>query len=351
MATTMKKAVIVAPGRVEIAEAPVPVPGPHQVLVRVKACGICTMDQRLFTGRDQTGLYPMLAGHEVAGIVESVGPGVLAKVVPGDHVSLGLDNLNRCHQCEACRRGYDNLCDSVLWLNRSGGEPVGPGGFAEYLVADGHRIFRVADDLAFAEAALAEPLACVLRSVRKAQIRPGDVVVIVGAGTMGLLHLMLAKRALATVVISEIIPARAAKARDLGADFVVDPAHEDFAARIQEITSGHGADVTFVAVGLASVVEDAVRVAAKAGRVHCFASVHPRGTTVSLDPNLFHGREITLTGTVGQDHEDMLRSVALLSSKALDLKPLITKVYPLQQATRAFEHTIKPDSYRVVLMM
>ena len=168
---------------------------------------------------------------------------------------------------------------------------------------------------------------------------------------MGLLHLILSKRAQARVAVSEVIPPRAAMARALGADHVIDPSKEDFVSRVQQISSGRGADATFVAVGAASAVEEAILATAKAGKVHCYASFHPRGVKISVDPNLFHGKEIVLTGTVGQDHEDFLRAAAILSGGVIDLKPLISRAYPLDQISTAFAEAARLDTYRVVLTM
>ena len=351
MAKMMTRAVIVAPGRVELEQVPIPKPGPRQGLVRIKACGICTWEMRVFKGSDKAGFYPMLGGHEISGIVEELGAGSLPGVNIGDHVAIGLDNLVRCHQCDSCRRGNDNLCDNLLWQDRISNEPFGPGGFGEYLAVDTRRMFRIDDSVPFVEAALAEPLACVLRSLKKASVHSGDYIVVVGAGIMGLLHLILAKRAQTTVIVSEPIPTRAEMARALGADHTINPLQEDFVARVRQITSDRGADIIFVAVGIAGAVEQSIQAVAKAGRVHCYASFHPRGMRISLDPNLFHGKEIVLTGTVGQDHEDFLRAAAILSSRALDLKPLISRTYPLSQISTAFEDAQRADTYRVVLTM
>ena len=181
MTRTYKRSILTAPREVVVEEVPIPTPGPGQALVQVKACAICTWEQRVYSGVEST-LYPLLGGHEVSGVLAEVGPGVQIKAKPGDHVIVS--RLHRCFQCASCRRGLDSNCDNS-WSQRQPGVPMGPGGLAEYVLADGYQIFTTVGDVPFVESCLSEPLSCVLRSIVKSGVEPGDNVVIIGAGNVG----------------------------------------------------------------------------------------------------------------------------------------------------------------------
>ncbi len=343
---TMTQAVMVAPRQIEYQHNAIPALRPDYVRVRVRACALCTWEQRVFSGLDSYA-FPFVGGHEFAGYVEEIGPEVS---VPGLNVGdlVAVAALKRCGQCASCRRGLDNLCDN----NRSGrvpGKPWGPGGLGEYVVVPGYQIYKLGPDVTFYEAALVEPVACVTRSLKKAKIKPGDQVVIVGAGIMGLLHLLFLKQMGARVIVSEIEEARCKKALELGADEVINPTQINYVEKVLELTDGRGADHTFMAIGVPRAIEDAVKASAKGGLVMVYASVYPKPGLITIDADLFHHREIILTGTVSQDHDDFLRSSQIISRRTIDLRPLISRVYPLTQLSEAMEAAMSKDTYRVLI--
>jgi threonine dehydrogenase-like Zn-dependent dehydrogenase len=342
---TYKRAVFVGPGQIRFDELPIPEPDPRQALVKVRACALCTWEQRSYTGEEP--FYPLSSGHEVSGELVKLGSKVFVDAKIGDRVVAAL--LTRCGYCESCRRGMDNLCDNNRKPFRES-DVDGPAGLAEYVLLEDYQIFQASPDAAFEELCLAEPLACVIRSVRKAQIEHAARVVVMGAGTMGMLHLLLAKQAGARVFVSEPNAERAALALKLGADAIIDPVNDSFVERIKELTNGYGADVVFCAVSVAAAVEEALETVAKGGRVHVYASIHPRGTRICIDPNLFHGKEITLTGTMSQNREDMYQAVEMISHCLIDLVPLISQTYPLAQLEEALQAAMQPDTYRVVVL-
>ncbi|MBI3287645.1 MAG: zinc-binding dehydrogenase [Chloroflexi bacterium] len=341
---TMIRTVLRGPKDIYLERSEIPSIGPDEVLVRLRAGALCTWEQRTYQGIAKN--YPLLGGHESAGTVEAVGSQVLTKVKVGDKVAVAF--LTRCMQCESCRRGYTNICDN-LRAGDEPGKPFGPGGLSQYAVVKGYQVYKLADHLSFAEGSLAEPLACVVHSVRRANIQPGETVVIVGAGIMGLFHLLLAKERGARVVVSELIELRREMAQRLGADAVIDPHKENYVQQVRELTDGWGADVTFCAIGVSQIIEEAVQAAAKRGRVMVYAAVYPHGSTITLDPNLFHHREIVLTGSMSQDQDDFQQAVNLLNTGALDVKPFISKVFPLGQIEAAFQASLSLDTYRVIV--
>jgi threonine dehydrogenase-like Zn-dependent dehydrogenase len=177
-----------------------------------------------------------------------------------------------------------------------------------------------------------------------------DQVVVVGAGIMGILHLMLLKQAGATVFVSEPDPGRAAFALEMGADAIIDPMDGPFPEKVRALTGGRGADAILCAMSIGSVVEQAIEAVAKGGRVHVYASIHPRGIKISVDPNLFHSKEIVLTGTMSQDLQDMCKAVEMISRRRIDLRPLISRTYPLSQLEDALKAALQPDTYRVIVL-
>jgi len=342
---TYKRAVFVGPREIRFDDVPIPTPGPNQALVKVKACALCTWEQRSYMGEER--FYPLSSGHEVSGELLELGTKLFTDTQVGDRVVASL--LTRCGYCESCRKGMDNICDNSRKPFHDN-DVAGPAGLAEYVLLEGYQVYRAAPDVPYEELCLAEPLACVLRSVRKAEIEPGDRVVIIGGGTMGVLHLILAKQAGATVFLSEPDPERAAFASKLGADAVIDPSNHSFAQEIRELTQGRGADKILCAVSIGSVIEQALDAVAKGGRVHVYASIHPRGTKISVDPNLFHSKEVVLTGTMSQDRDDMRQAVEMISTRAIDMAPLISARYPLLELEAALQAALRPDTYRVIVI-
>ncbi len=346
MTKTYKRAVFVGPKQIRFDELPIPDPGPRQALVRVKACALCTWEQRMYIGEEH--YYPLVGGHEVAGELVKLGIQVYTDAQIGDRVVAAP--LTRCGYCESCRRGLDNICDNNRQVFRDTDVP-GPAGLAEYILLEDYQLYKANNETPFEEICLTEPLACVVRSVRKARVERADDVIVVGAGIMGLFHLILARQIGARVIISEPNPERAAFAQEMGADGVIDPTQDSFVDRVKALTGGRGADVVFCVVSVASVVEQAVEAVAKGGRVHIYASIHPRGTKISIDPNPFHSKEIVLTGTMSQDKEDVLQTVRLISRGLIDLDPFISLVLPFEKLEEGLQAALRPDTYRVVVTM
>jgi threonine dehydrogenase-like Zn-dependent dehydrogenase len=342
--STYRRSVITGPHQIEFEDVSIPEPGPRQVLVRVAAAALCTWEQRVYAGID-SGSYPLIGGHEFAGEVIGVGPQVAQPLTAGDQVAVA--GLRRCGECWACRRGYDNICDNQYALPREPGKPWGPSGFGQYALVDGYQIYRFPRVVSPLAAALAEPLACVLHDVKRFAPRRGDTAVIVGAGIMGLLHLAALRASGAVVVVSEPDPFRRATALAMGADAVIDPSAEDYVEAVRRLSDGRGASVTYMAIGIPAAIEQAIRAAAKRGVVSVYASVHPRGSTIQIDPNVFHHQEVVLSGSLAQDHEDFQDAVWSLAHQTIDVEPVLSAAFPLEQLAEAFAAAARPDTYRV----
>ncbi len=191
----MKAAVLVAPGRFEIEERPRPEPKENEVLVKLEACGICTLEQRLFTGAMRLPL-PLVPGHEAAGLIAAMGSKVIEELSPGQKVALDL--VERCGECYYCRIGKSNLC-----LNRYKNPARMLGGFSEYIVVRPNQIFPVPDSVSYEEASFAEPLACCIHSLKRLKVAMTEDLLIIGAGTMGLLHVLAARSMGLRITVSE----------------------------------------------------------------------------------------------------------------------------------------------------
>jgi L-iditol 2-dehydrogenase len=314
------------------------------VLVKMAAAALCTWEQRVYAGIDNWS-YPLVGGHEFSGEVAAIGPGVIQPLATGDQVAVA--GLRRCGECWPCRRGYDNICDNQYAIGREPGKAWGPSGFGEYALVEGYQIYRYPRPVHPFEAALAEPLACVLHDVKRFTPRRGDTTVILGAGIMGLLHLAVLRSTGAVVIVSEPDPIRRAKALEMGAHAVIDPSSEDYVEAVKRLSDRRGASITYVAIGVPSVIEEAVRAAAKRGVVSIYASIHPRGPTIQVDPNILHYHEVLLSGSMAQDHEDFLESVWSIAHRTIDLSAVISAAFPLHQLEAAFAAAAQRDTYRV----
>lgn len=338
----MRAGVLVAPRAVELREFALPRPGPGQVLVRVRATALCTWEQRTYQGI-QDIKTPFVGGHETSGVVADVGEGV-SSVAHGDRVTLGPV---ACDECYYCRRGFASRCESHLGRFSLDGA-WGPWGLAEYKLVPSRAAFRIPLDLSFEEASLAEPISCVVHSVRALQPELADDVVVIGAGPMGLLNMLVLKRRGARVIVCELDQLRRQKAAQLGAGVVLDPNDGDFVVQVRDLTEGRGADAVVAAVGSAQVDTLAFEMVGKTGKVVMFASAHP-SHALAVDHNRVHKDEIDVLGVESKSVQDFAIAVRLLSQRLIDVRGLIDRCVPLAELETAFELAVRPDTYRIVV--
>jgi L-iditol 2-dehydrogenase len=334
-AEKMRVAVITDIRQVELREVPVPEPSAGEILVKTQACGICTWEQRTYTGQDHETRRPFAGGHEFSGIVSALGPKTKTDLKVGDRVSVGpqpygLHNLDRY-----------NMDYAGLW---------GPMGLAEYKAIPVGRAYKLAANLPFEEGCFTEPLACAIHAANKFEVKLGDDVVVIGAGPMGMLNMLVNKRRGARVIVSDIDKARTEYAAELGADATVNPKAEDAIARVKELTDGKGANIVIVAIGNHQANLDALKMVADFGTVMFFASAHP-ATDMAIDPNFIHRRQVTLTGARHPSVDGFEIASSLLSKRLIDVRPLIYKTVPLDNIKDAFEMAVRPDTYRVIVTM
>ena len=324
----MRAALVRAPGRIEVVELPAPVAGPGEVVVAMKAVGLC--------GSDISPWYvatkaPAVLGHETAGVVDAVGAGVAA-FAPGDRVFV--HHHAPCGRCRACAAGEWVMCPA--WRpNR-----LEPGGLAELVKVDAlavaHDTLLLPEGVGFDAGSFVEPVACALKAVDKAEVRRGDSALVVGLGSNGILLALLARRAGAVRVVgSDPDPARRRLALGLGFDAVVDPAAEAVPEAVRRETSGAGADVSFVIPTAEDAVLDAVRAAAPAGRVVFFSPVAPEKVW-RLSPHTPYFLDLTLRFSYSSGPGHTRRALDLIAAGAVPVERLVTHRLPLSRAAEAF---------------
>lgn len=346
--TTMAAAVFHGPGDIKLEEVPVPELGRDEVLVRVAANTICGTDLRILRGEKTRGVRrPSILGHEFAGTVAATGAGI-SGFAEGDPVAMAP--VVPCLRCVHCRNDRENVCAD----RRAMGYEF-DGGIAEYVripaaaIAAGN-LFHVAAGLPLEQLALAEPLACCVNGFRRSAVRPGDAVVVMGAGPIGLLHTQLAVNAgAAQVIVSDLSPSRLQVARELGATTTVDAGELDLGDVVHEQTDGIGVDASIICIGIPSLVDQAVRLTRKGGSVNIFAGLAGEGVS-EVSANEIHYRELVVTGTSAMRRRDYEMALRLIEGGAVDVGRLLTHRIPLADSARAFDVAASGDGLKVAIV-
>ena len=312
---------------IRIEEMPVPSIGPGELLVRVRASGICGSDvMEWYRARSA----PLVLGHEIAGEVAAVGEGVRPFRV-GDRVFV--THHVPCGQCRYCRQGHPSVCDTLRRTH------FHPGGFAEYVRVPQINVERgtlpLPEELSFDEGSFIEPVACVVRGQRMARVQPGQTVLVIGSGTAGLLHVQLARaRGAGRVIASDINESRLRAARRLGADAAVPAA--DLSDGLLAANEGRLADVVVVCTGAVPAIRQAVRSVDRGGTVLFFAPA-PEGVEVAIPLFEFWRDEVTVATSYAAGSEDIAEAIELLRTRRVRVEEMITHRLSLAEAGLGFE--------------
>ena len=328
----------------EITDVPVPVPGPDDVLVRVAACGICGSDVHGFDGSSGRRIPPIIMGHEAAGVVAAVGSKVDG-LSEGDRVTF--DSTIYCGECSHCLRGDVNLCDNRQVLGVSCGDYRRAGAFAEFVAVPGRIVYRLPDNLPFAEAAMLEAVSVALHAVSLVPAARAASALVIGAGTIGLLlQQALRVAGCPRVYVADVDVSRLQLSFRLGATAVLQSG-AGLPQEILRLTNGTGVDVVIEAVGINSTVMSSVECVRKGGTVILVGNI---SSEVTLPLQKVVTRQIRLQGSCASAGE-YPRAIELLSNGQINVKPLITAVVPLEEGPRWFErlHAREPDLMKVVL--
>jgi L-iditol 2-dehydrogenase len=327
--TTMRVAKWYNNRDIRIEEMPIPQIGPGELLVRVAACGICGSDVMEWYRLDRA---PLVLGHEIGGQVVAVGEGV-EKYKEGDRITAA--HHVPCNTCHYCLSGHHTVCDTLRRTN------FDPGGLAEYIrlsaIHVDRGVFLLPNEVSYEEATFVEPLACVLRAQRRAGLRPGSSVLVIGSGIAGLLHVQLA-RALGAgrLMATDISDYRLEAARRFGAEATFQ-ADEDLPARIREVNEGRLADFVIVCTGAKSALLQVLEMVERGGTVLFFAPTDP-GVTIPVSINeLFFRRDTTLTTSYAGSPADYQTALRLVRAGNLPVRQMITHRFSLAEASLGFQ--------------
>jgi L-iditol 2-dehydrogenase len=329
--------------RLDVRDVPAPEVGEKDVLVRVRACGICGSDVHGYDGSSGRRLPPLVMGHEAAGVVERVG-GEVSRFGPGARVTF--DSTVFCGTCAYCRAGRWNLCDRRTILGVACAEFRREGAYAEYVSVPEHIVHPLPDEVPMEHAAMVEPLSVAVHAVARAPM-PARAAVVVGTGTIGLLVLQALRAAGAQRVLAlDVDEGKLALARKLGADVTIDAKRADAVAEVRRLTEG-GAEVALECVGATEPIKTAVASVRKGGSVVLVGNIAP---AIELPLQQVVSGELTLLGTAASSGE-YPRAIELLRSGAVDVRPLITATAPLEEGPRMFERLYagEPGLMKVVL--
>ena len=344
----MKAAIFEALDRMTVKEVDTPQIDRDSVLVRVRSCAVCGSDIRIFHSGNSRVEPPQILGHEMAGEVCAVGDNV-TKFKVGDRVAIGADVP--CGECTFCEAGIGNNCQ----INYAMGYQFA-GGFAEYVllnrtVANFGPVHKIPDHVNFDEAALAEPLACTLNALELSPVRLNDVVVMIGAGPIGMMLCQVAKRMGASkVILINRSPFRLDIAQKLDiADVYVCSTDEDAIERVKAETMGLGADVIFTACPSPQAQVDAIHMAKNRARINFFGGLPKGKEQVTLDTNVIHYKELLITGAHGSMPIHHGQAVDLIASGVMDVKRFATHTFPLEQIGDAFAAAETHQGLRVIV--
>jgi L-iditol 2-dehydrogenase len=329
----MKAAVYYSLDDIRIEDKPEPSVGDDEILVEMKACGVCGSDLMEWYLRSRA---PLVLGHEPAGIIVKAGKSIKNFKV-GDRVFAHHHVADLT--CYYCKHGDYTLCPQFAQTH------LEPGGFAEFFKVPTPNLqldtLKLPHRVSFEEATLIEPVGCCIRAQNKAGIQKGDNVAVVGAGPSGIIHALLAKMAGASqVLVTDLVDYRLEKAKRLGADMAINLQKENVQNAVKQATEGRGADIAIVTAPNAKAVEDSIQLVRKGGKLLLFAPTQP-DQYARLSPHRLFFSEITVVPSYSVSHRETRQALELISSGKLKAKELITHRFPLSQTHEAFQTAAK----------
>ena len=330
----MKAAIFCGVKDLRLEETNAKAPGPNEVKIQVKACGVCGTDLHIFSGAEGAAACTpsTILGHEFSGMIAEVGSGVTA-FHPGDRVCVDPNDM--CGECYYCKTGSAHFCENMIGIGTTT-----DGGFAEYCTVDQKQVYKMGEEMSFEEGAMAEPVSCCLHGVDLSGIKAGDTVMVIGGGTIGQIMLQLARiSGASTLILVEPIKEKRALGLTLGADITIDPAAENISDVLKGQCIQH-INVTIECVGLKSTMIDAIEYAGKGGTAMLFGLADP-ACQIPLSPFDLFKREVSIKASFINPYTYQ-RAVNLLRSDTINVRDLITDTVPLSGIQRVFTD----DTYR-----
>lgn len=332
----MKASVCYKQNDLRTEDLPIPEISDNEVLIKMLACGLCGTDIQKIRGDSVN--KPTVLGHEVVGEIVKKGKNV-SKFEIGDRVITAIHVP--CFTCHYCNKGHYTICEQFRTNN------IDPGGFAEFIRIPklhlNHLTHKVSNNVTDEEATLIEPIACCLHGLKQADIRPNDSVLIMGAGTIGILHTQLAKiKGANKVIVSDMSEFKLQKALKVGCDYAINIKEKNIIDEVNKITDGQGVDVIVIAAGVSSLVADAVNMVRRAGKIIVFSGFD-KNKLVTLDVSRFFKDEISIIGTYSVTPYEFPEALDLLEKRKLNTKEMITHVYPLNKLSEAIDISTNPE--------
>jgi len=324
----MKVATYYSIDDIRIEDKPKPQIHPDEILVEMKACGICGSDLMEWYLRSRA---PLVLGHEPAGVIVEAGKNVKGFEV-GDRVFV--HHHVACLKCHYCRRGDFTMCQQFSQTH------IEPGGFAEYFRVPAPNLqidtLKLPSNVSYEEATLIEPVGCCIRAQNKCNIQKEDTIAVIGAGPSGIIHVILSKtRGSSHAIVSDTVDYRLKAAERFGADLTVNPQKEKLVERVKDATNGRGADVVIVTAPNVRAIEDGIQICRRGGTLCLFAPTQPE-ERARLSPHRLFFSEIKIVPSYSTSHIETRAALQLISSGKIMAKELITHRFPLSQTAEAF---------------
>lgn len=345
--TSTRFAVITDKFVAEVHERVIPELKEDQVLVKVKACNLCTSEYGVWNGaRLGKQPLPMAFGHEYSGVIVDKGTAVKGFKI-GDTIGVGYD---WCGECEFCQEGKTSQCPHRGIMNIASEDGYyGNFGCGQYVVKSYRALCKMNANIDPSESAFVEPAGTVVEGLRKLRVKKGETIAIIGAGTMGILNALIAREMGCRVILTEMMPKKLQTAEDYGFE-VVDVSKNDPVEAVKELTHGNGVDAVVVAVGATSANNQALEMIKQiGGRILLFAAGYP-APEMNIDSNAIHYRKMELLGTFSADIDDFQYAADLISEQRIDVSKLIEQKFSLDDIQTAFEAATVPGAFRVSIV-
>ena len=344
----MKAGVLKGIEDLSITEVDKPEPREGEVLIEVKACAICGTDIKVYHYGHKLIRFPRITGHEVSGIIVEKGKKIENWKV-GERVMISP--VIPCGSCFYCQRGWQSMCNDLTAIGYQY-----DGGFAQFMIVPekGVRngcVHKIPEGLSFEEAALAEPLACVINGQELSKIRLGDIVLIIGSGPIGCLHTELARlNGASLVILADLEEERLRLAQFTGADFFINCSVENLKERVGEITEGHMADRVIVAAGSGKAQEDSLPLVAKMGSINFFGGLPKKSPNITFNSNLLHYGEFFVVGTHGSTPYHNEIALSLISGGKIKIKKYISRRFPLKNLLEGLKLAEERKSLKIIIL-
>lgn len=334
----MKAICIETPGYIHVADLPMPELKDDQALIEIKAAGVCGSDVAAYRYKHPNCQYPLIIGHEVAGIVTKIGKNSQG-IACGDRVVL--DPYLYCGHCYPCSKGRTNCCESLRVLGVQTA-----GAMCEYVAHPADMLIKIPDNMTWEQAALAEPLTIGLHGVHTVDVQPGEHFTVIGAGTIGLMAALAAKAYGAVPIMVDVVETRLQIAKDMGIDYVVNSATQDAEAYIREKTKGRMSETVMEASGAEPGIRNALQFASYLGRIALTG--WPKGD-VTLPTALITRKELQVRGSRTSVHE-FAEAISLISEGKVDVNPFITEAVPFEALPEAImKQAEHPEAYLKII--